>query len=269
MCGRYNITKKLETVEKELSIRIIEKQLFDGLVNIGPGSMAPVLCYPETNQVQWFQFGLTPYWAKKKMYVFNARTEGDFNKENRATYHGSKGIIQKPMFRKPIRSQRCLVIASSYIEGPTAAKLNQPYLVFRNDFKSFTFAGIYDQWVDVDTGEIVSSFAIITTAAPKSATDVVAHERVPVVIAEADRKQWLNPKTPLNTVLCLLQPQDGKQWNAFPIDKNIKNPKNKDLQLLRPVGEAVKKITKVEAVEVLELLGMGETRARKRRDLFS
>ncbi|MCV6630824.1 MAG: SOS response-associated peptidase, partial [Flavobacteriaceae bacterium] len=136
-------------------------------------------------------------------------------------------------------------------------------------FKSFTFAGIYDQWVDVDTGEIVSSFAIITTAAPKSATDVVAHERVPVVIAEADRKQWLNPKTPLNTVLCLLQPQDGKQWNAFPIDKNIKNPKNKDLQLLRPVGEAVKKITKVEAVEVLELLGMGETRARKRRDLFS
>ncbi|MCV6628873.1 MAG: SOS response-associated peptidase [Flavobacteriaceae bacterium] len=268
MCGRYNITKKIETVEKELSIRIIEKHLFDGLVNLGPGSMAPVLCYPDATCEQWFQFGLTPHWAKKRMYVFNARTEGDFNKENSAAYRGAKGIIQKPMFRKPIRSQRCLVIASSYIEGPSVAKLNEPYLVFKNDFSCFTFAGIYDQWVDVNTGEIVSSFAIITTAAPNAATKMIDHARIPIVIAEADRNIWLDPKTPLDEALALLRPQDTKQWNAFPIDKSIKNPRNKDLQTLRPTGEAIKKITHIEAVEVLELLGMGETRARQRRDLF-
>ena len=42
-----------------------------------------------------FQFGFTPFWAKKKMYVVNARSEGDYNKENDPLYTGAKGIITK------------------------------------------------------------------------------------------------------------------------------------------------------------------------------
>ena len=135
MCGRYNITKKLVTLEKELDLQTIHRELFDGLVNIAPGDLAPIITHHQ-EEVQFFQFGMTPFWAKKKMYLFNARAEGDFNKENDKNYNGNKGILQKPAFRKPIRSQRCLVIANSFIEGDEKEKLNKPFLIFRKDFRS-------------------------------------------------------------------------------------------------------------------------------------
>jgi len=40
----------------------------------------------------------------------------------------------KPEFRKPIRSQRCLVVARAFIEGLTNEGLNKPYLIYlKND----------------------------------------------------------------------------------------------------------------------------------------
>ena len=52
------------------------------------------------------------------MYLINARKEGDHNRANDPSYSGAAGILQKPSFRKPIRSQRCLVLADGFIEGP-------------------------------------------------------------------------------------------------------------------------------------------------------
>ena len=51
------------------------------------------------------------------MYLFNARAEGDHNKENNENYSGAKGIITKPSFRKPIRSQRCLVLLMPFMKA--------------------------------------------------------------------------------------------------------------------------------------------------------
>ncbi len=264
MCGRYNVTKKLETIEKELSIEILQRELFESFVNIAPGNRAAVLTYPQTQQTKAFQFGLTPFWAKKKMYVFNARAEGDDNPENRMDYHGNKGILKKPMFRKPIRSQRCLIIADSFIEGPTKEKLDKPFLIFRNDFSTFTLGGIWDEWVDTETGEILHSFAIITTAA-NSITHAVGHHRAPLIIAAENREAWLNPNTELSVVTSLLIPFKGNDYNAYPISKNIKNPRDKNIKDLFLVGPAIKKVKETQVVEGLQLLGMGESPAKNRR----
>ncbi len=265
MCGRYNVTKKLETIEKELSIEILQRELFESLTNIAPGNKAPVLTYDSPKQTQAFQFGLTPFWAKKKMYVFNARAEGDDNPENEMNYHGNKGILKKPMFRKPIRSQRCLIIADSFIEGPTKEKLNEPFLIFRNDFSAFTLGGIWDEWVDVNTGEILHSFAIITTAAT-SITHAVGHHRAPLIISPENRNEWLNPETELSFITSLLTPFDGKNYNAYPISKSIKNPRDKNTEDLLPEGPAIKKVKETQVVEGLQLLGMGESPAKNRRE---
>ncbi|MBK7965533.1 MAG: hypothetical protein IPK10_09720 [Bacteroidetes bacterium] len=52
------------------------------------------------------------------MYLINARAEGDHNSDDDPNYRGAKGNHQQTFFRKPIRSQRCLVIADYFIEGP-------------------------------------------------------------------------------------------------------------------------------------------------------
>ena len=264
MCGRYNITKKLVTLEKELDLQTIHRELFDGLVNIAPGDLAPIITHQQ-EEVQFFQFGMTPFWAKKKMYLFNARAEGDFNKENDKNYNGNKGILQKPAFRKPIRSQRCLVIANSFIEGDEKEKLNKPFLIFRKDFRSFTMGGIWDEWVDKNTGEIIHSFAIITTAS-NSITAEVGHHRAPLIISPEDRKAWLNPDTDLNQITSLLQPFDGDDYNAFPISAEIKNPRNKDIHTLLPTGKALRKQKIMDSQEEIELLGMDESRAKNKKE---
>lgn len=66
------------------------------------------------DKIQLFRFGMIPFWTKNKMALFNAHSEVDFNKEDAPEFDGAKGIITKPAFRKPIRSQRCIVIVDYF-----------------------------------------------------------------------------------------------------------------------------------------------------------
>ena len=115
MCGRYVTVSKLKAIEKRFNARAQQPGLYQPNTNISHGEYAPVVTGENPGEIQFFQFGFTPSWAKKQFYMINARSEGDHNKTDDPAYHGEKGIINKPMFRKAIRSQRCLVIADCFI----------------------------------------------------------------------------------------------------------------------------------------------------------
>ena len=84
-------------------------------------------------------------------------------------YRGAMGILQKPMFRQSIRTRRCLVVADAFIEGPQREKLAKPYVVYARDGqRPFALAGIWDEWTDTGSGEIIRSFAIIIWFSPMS-----------------------------------------------------------------------------------------------------
>lgn len=266
MCGRYTIVTKLKIIEKEFQADCSEiLDRFEPSPNVSPGELSLVITDDAPDKVQLLQFGFTPHWAKKKMYVINARSEGNHNKENDPLYTGAKGIISKPMFRKSIRSQRCLVIADAFIEGTTAKRLSEPYLVYRSDNKRpFALAGIWDQWVDQQSGEITKSFAIITTA-PTELMQKIPHHRSPLVLDQADERRWLDRNVPLDEITSMLQPFDDVSFNAYPISKEIKSPRNKDFTTLKPTGERLRKKYEPIFYQDLELQGMGETSARKRK----
>ena len=169
------------------------------------------------------------------------------------------------MFRKAIRSQRCLVIADAFVEGTTTKKLSEPYLVYRGGNKRpFAMAGIWDEWLDKSTGEITKSFAIITTA-PTPLMQKIPHHRSPLVLSQGDEKKWIDKNLALGEVTELLQPFDDKEFNAYPISTNIKSAKNKEVEVLKPVGDRLRKEYDYVFYQELELQGMGETTARKRK----
>lgn len=273
MCGRYVIVTKLKVIEKEFHVDISEvHERFVPSVNVCPGEYGLVITNKDPDRVQLFNFGFTPRWAKKKMYVINARSEGDHNKHNDSKYRGAKGILQKPMFRHAIRSQRCLVLADGFVEGPKEERLNKPYLIYRKDKKRpFAMAGIWDEWTNKETGEILQSFAIITTT-PNSLIQKIGHHRSPVVLSEEDEKRWLSNDIPLSDITDLLHPFDPSDFNAYPISKDIKSPRNKHPEVLKPVGDRLVKEHEYILYQELQLQGMGSTTARKRRndqmDLF-
>ncbi len=234
MCGRYVVVSKLSEIEKRFDAVVPFD--FPPVYNLGPGSRVPVITSDQPGEAQLFVFGLTPFWAEKRMYFFNARAEGDHNKENDPAYRGVQGIVDKPAFRKPVRSRRCLIIADAFIEGTTREKLDKPFLVHLGKGKRpFAFAGIWDEWTDRDTGEIVHSCAIITTVA-NSLLQEIPHHRSPVILRREDEARWLNPDLPLHEVTAMLKPCEEGDMNAYPIDKAVKHPRASGPELIAPAG---------------------------------
>ena len=52
-------------------------------------------------------------------------------------------------------------------------------------------AGIWDEWVNRSTGEVIQSFAIITHEPPPFIADT-GHDRCPVFLGESDGAKWLD-----------------------------------------------------------------------------
>ena len=264
MCGRYTIVTKLSKIEKRFNVQADVPELYQPNTNVGPGYRAPVIASNYPDKLQFFEFGLTPSWAKKKMYWFNARSEGDHNKSDDPNYHGAKGIIEKPAFRKPIRSQRCLIPADCFIEGPQKEKLSKPYVVYmKNNERPFAFAGIWDEWANRETGEVSYSFSIITTVA-NPLLQKIGHHRSPVVLHPDHEKEWVDTSTDLGRITELLEPYPHREMNAYPIAPDIKSPRATGLDLLVPTGERLYKEYEYDLVQTLKLEGMGATTARKR-----
>jgi putative SOS response-associated peptidase YedK len=255
MCGRYILVQKAEVIERAFNITIPPEVEYRPSFNIAPGSEALVITADNARKAQLFRFGMTPSWAKKPMYLFNARAEGDYNMENDPNYNGAVGIINKPSFRKPVRSQRCLVPADAFIEGTTSEKLDKPYLIYLRERKPFALAGIWDTWGDPATGEIIHSFAIITTVA-NELLQKVPHHRSPVILEKSMEQKWLFGEH-LNDITWMLKPYPAELMNGYPIGKGIKNPRANALEYIQPVGERLMPEEQIKASEKLDLHGMG------------
>ena len=266
MCGRYVAVTKIKKIEKRFNVVATQPELYKPSTNISHGDLAPVICVDKPDQLQFFHFGFTQSWAKKPGDMVNARSEGDHNKEDQISYRGAMGIVNKPMFRSSIRSRRCLVVADCFIEGPKKEKLSKPHVVYLKDkVRPFCLAGIWDEWADQATGEVMKSFAVITTVA-NEVTAAIGHHRSPVIIDPADERAWLNQDLPLSDVTSLLKPYPAKKMNAYPNSTAIKSPTAEGIRLLDPVGERLFPEHEYEVTQSYRLDGMGSTTARDRKN---
>ena len=257
MCGRYIEVQKIEVIEKRFNVKAPEGLGYKPSYNVSPGQFAPVITNEKPDEVQMFQFGLTPFWSKKPMYMFNARAEGDKNKEDDPHYTGSKEIYKKPAFRKPIRSQRCLVIADAFIEGTTDERLDKPFVVYlKNENRPFAFAGIWDTWKSKERNEVLHTFSIITTVANKL-IQKIPHHRSPVILPGEYERKWLSNDIELDDILGMLKPYPAEQMNAYPVSNKIKNPKSDGRELIEPTGQRLEPESEINIKDDLWRQGMG------------
>ncbi len=258
---RYILVTSLEKIESKFALPS-QNIIIEYNYNISPGLYTPVITSDKPKELQLFKFGLTPFWAKHEMNLFNARAEGDFNKEDNPAFRGGTGIIQKKEFRKSIRTQRCIVIASAFIEGLSNPGLSNPYLVYlRNHLNPFAFAGIWDIWFNPQTGKQERSFSIITTTA-NSLLRQIGNLRMPVILTAGESVKWINSGTELSQITCLLKRYDSKLMNGYPISTRIKNPDENDRQLIQPAGPRL--LTEESAQELPKLEMHGYYHSKKR-----
>lgn len=215
MCGRY-VFKNIAKLGQRFCAdnTLIIKPSY----NVVPGNLMPVIIRKNPNQAVLMKWGLVPFWAKDPRIgykMINARSEE---------------IHHKPSFRKPIRCQRCLVPADGFYEWQRQNQEKIPFYLALKNQESFALAGIYDQWRDAEN-KTTFSFSIITTQ-PNSLVAKI-HNRMPVILKKADEDKWLDLKTDLTKILQLLQPYPASQMTAWPVGKEVNNPENNSLDLIK------------------------------------
>ncbi len=243
MCGTFGQKKlPLKKVKPQLSIlpekELVEKPNEGKVLNLNTwtGKYAGILTSEKPDEYSWGLFGFTPFWAKKKMFLFNARVEGDLNKENDPAFSGEKGIFKKPSFRNAIKSRRCVIPMDFFVEGPEKEKYSKPYLIHRKDSDVFFAGGIYEEWIDKETGEVFTTFSILTTAATPL-LQKVGHHRSPLLLESDVIPAWLNNETDLELIKAILAPADTLDFEAYPIDAGIVKSKENNPEIEVPKGE--------------------------------
>jgi putative SOS response-associated peptidase YedK len=213
MCGRYTL---IETGKLLADTFGVQSSIFESY-NIAPTQYAPIVWQPALNrEVLNARWGLMPRWVQKpadfKASLFNARADT---------------IREKPSFKRPFASQRCIVPASGFYEWKTVGGSKQPYYIQAKDQPLLAFAGLYDHWQQ-DEDEIYS-YTIITTE--PNAVMAELHNRMPVILDTSDFDQWLSEESDLDNLESLLVPYAG-ELTAHPVDKRVGRVRENDAGLV-------------------------------------
>ena len=187
--------------------------------NVAPTQSVPVVRrHPETGErrLDLLRWGLIPHWSKDKgRQPINARAET---------------VASSGMFRGALASRRCVVPMRAFYEWDQATRPKQPYAFGRNGPAPLILAGLWESWTD-PAGELVRTFAIITTTA--NATLASIHDRMPVVLGEADWADWLD-----DGPVALLRPAADDVLRRWTVSAQVNSVRNNGPALLDEVAAA-------------------------------
>lgn len=148
-----------------------------------PHQQAPV-CRLRNNELtlEPMNFSLIPQWSKERRPKFathNARLET---------------LTEKPTWKRPLLKNHALVPLSEFIE-PIYEGAHAGHMVGfsgTND-QVLWAAGLFDEWLDPSTGELIPSFTIITHE-PSDYVRQIGHDREPLFISPESFIAWLDTK---------------------------------------------------------------------------
>ena len=214
MCGRYSLTSPLDDLVETFEVSEIALGEHRPRYNIAPTQDAPVLVLgPAGVRLGALRWGLVPFWAE------------DPRIGNRMINARSESVSTTPAFREAFQTRRCLVPADGFFEWTTRAATakgpKDPWWIHRPDRTPFSFAGLWSRWRSPE-GERLHTFTILTTRANERLRPL--HDRMPVVIQQADRHAWLSAETDLPRVHGLLAPAPETFFDAWPVSRAVNSP---------------------------------------------
>ena len=178
----------------------------------------PVITTENPHKIDLFSWGLIPKWVKDEKQAKELRIQ-TLNAK-------SETVFEKPSFRSSIGKKRCLVIVDGFYEWRDYNKVKYPYFIFLRGKDAFSLGGIYEEWANRETGEIINSFVIVTTEAnPLMAKIHNSKLRMPLILSKEMEEQWLNPELPKEQIQTIMKPFNQDEMDAHTISKLITSRK--------------------------------------------
>ncbi|MCP2501329.1 MAG: SOS response-associated peptidase [Deltaproteobacteria bacterium] len=222
MCGRFTLFEADKVLSKEFGVSGVPP--LSPRYNIAPSQPIAAVRTPHTGigrELALLRWGLIPSWSKDPAIgnrLINARAET---------------VREKPSFRNAFRRHRCLIPTNGFYEWQRQERGKQPYFVRMRDERIFAFAGLWDRWESPDDG-IIETCAILTTAA--NAVLAPIHDRMPVILPQAEYARWLDPalKDP-DSLSPLLVPFPPEEMLAIPVSPRVNAPSTDDEKCIAPL----------------------------------
>jgi putative SOS response-associated peptidase YedK len=214
VCGRYTNTLSRGDLEEHFRTSIAT-DLGSRRYNIAPTEeiLAIVRDKQGDRQARAVRWGLVPWWSKDTKgaaRMINARAET---------------VATKPAFRELVGSPagRALIPADGWFEWLRAEDPKQPRQPFRfvvDGGGPFAFAGL---WTRAKIGgERVETAAIITCSARSNRVAAAIHDRMPVVLPDADAEQaWLSDGLDASSAVTLCRALPAERLQAVPANPRV------------------------------------------------
>lgn len=137
---------------------------------------------PHFSLMRW---GLIPHWAGSMEKAMELR---------RYTLNAvSETAAEKPAFRKGMKSFPVVIPLGGFFENRHEGKMKIPYFVSGKHDKLISLAGIADEWVNMESGEVISTFSILTCRAEGIMAFVHNSKlRSPLVLEPERWRDWLD-----------------------------------------------------------------------------
>jgi len=186
MCFFNALSVNSATLENRYKVDFPDRAKFVAIER-GNGFAAitwPVITGELPGKIEMQKWGLVPSWvpdaesAKKiSIQTLNARSET---------------VFEKPSFRNSIKTRRCLIPSTGFYEWQHEGKKKIPWYISINNTEIFSMAGIWDEWVNPDSGEIFRGFSILTTKANSIMEKIHnTKKRMPVIVLGEAENRWL------------------------------------------------------------------------------
>lgn len=242
MCGRYASSRRPEDLVEEFEIDRVEvAEPLPPDYNVAPTKQVYAVVQRPADpkdeqgtserQLRTVKWGLVPFWAKDPSIgnkMINARME---------TVH------EKPAYRRPFASRRCLLPADGYFEWYATEQMTlagkpvkQPFFIRPADGGVLAMAGLYEVWrdparADDDPERFLWSCTVITTSAEDSVGHI--HDRMPLMVQRDRWAPWLDPGVDdPETLKELLVPAAPGRLEAYPVSTDVNNVRNNGPELL-------------------------------------
>ncbi len=221
MCGRSSLTIKEKELEKRFNASFYSEDLerYNPLpnFNVAPSHMHPVMTNLDQDHLQFYRWGLIPFWAKdiKVGYkMINARKET---------------LLEKKTFKNAVNKKRCIVPFDGFYEWKKTESGKQPFRITTTNTEVFCVAGLWERWSSPD-GTTIHSFTLITQEPNELMLDI--HNRMPAILLPEQERDWLDMSIPSEEAIQLLEPYPSDLMKAYPVSKRVGNVRENDKELI-------------------------------------
>jgi putative SOS response-associated peptidase YedK len=215
MCGRFQLSVKGKHISERFNIEVFDEK-YSPSYNCAPTQALPIITNSDSENLNFFKWGLIPYWAKDPNIgskLINARSET---------------LEEKPSFRTAFSKRRCLIPSNGFFEWKKQDKKKVPYRIFLKNEDLFAMAGIWETWEDAE-GRLINTFSILTTEPNKLMKDI--HNRMPVILNKNDEQAWLFENDILY-LKSLLKPFDASKMESYIISDKVNSPSNNTASII-------------------------------------